>query len=59
MLLPHLISELHLLFEESDNSYYSLTDYLEQIEHDNNLSHNIDYDNLQHVEVAGDVTSFH
>jgi hypothetical protein len=52
-------SELHLLFEESDNSYYSLTDYLEQIEHDNNLSHNIDYDNLQHVEVAGDVTSFH
>jgi hypothetical protein len=40
-------------------SNYSLTDYLEQIQHDNNQFHNVDYNNLQHVEVTGEVTSFH
>jgi hypothetical protein len=36
-------SDLYLLFEEVASNY-SFTDYLEQINHDNDLSHNFDYE---------------
>ena len=47
-------SNVHLLFEGSAEDHFKTKNYLEQNQDYNNLFHNFDYDNHQHVETIGE-----